>query len=467
MRGRALVVRGSLLVVVVVGLALVVPWRSAPDAQSFQARDPGVRGGPAGAGDPLSGLTARQLEFFQMGKEDFAEVEGVADGLGPRMNLDSCAGCHAQPATGGSSPAVNPQVAFASKDGGTDKVPWFITPRGPVREVRYKYYADGTRDGGVHNTATITGRAGAAGCVLAQPDFAAEAGRNNLAFRIPTPLFGAGLIEMIPDKVILDNLAANAGARAQIGILGRPNLLVSGRAVTGRSNNNGNDGTVTRFGWKAQNKSLLLFSGEAYNVEMGITNDLFQNEREEAPACQFADVPNDVTDETVTSTPGGLSAIEKFTAFQRFLAAPAPSPNLPNGAASNGRGRDLFAAVGCAYCHTPTLTTGSSPIAALRYQKVNLYSDLSLHAMGPGLADDILQGGARGDEFRTAPLWGLGKRIFFLHDGRTTDLLETIQQHASPANGRFPASEANAVIGAFNRLTEFQKQDLVNFLRSL
>src|SRR5205823_8664729 len=113
--------------------------------------DPGVRAGGPGAGGPLAGLSDRQLDFFTTGLEDFSEVEGVADGLGPRMNLDSCAGCHAQPAIGGSSPYVNPQVAFASKDGGTDSVPSFITLRGPIREVRFKRNPDGTPDGGVHN----------------------------------------------------------------------------------------------------------------------------------------------------------------------------------------------------------------------------------------------------------------------------------------------------------------------------
>ncbi len=261
---------------------------------SVTARDPGMRGGPAGAGGPIYGLTARQLEFFTDGKADFEEVEAVAEGLGPRMNLDSCSGCHAQPATGGTSPFVNPQVAFASKDGGTDRIPFFMTLNGPVREARFKFNPDGTRDGGVHNTATITGRTGTAGCVLAQPDFDIQAANNNLIFRIPTPLFGAGLIEQIPDTVIMANQAANATSKQQLGIGGHPNLFVSGRAITGRMNNNGNDGTIARFGWKAQNQTLLLFSGEAYNVEMGITNELFQQEREQNPNCQFAALPNDV-----------------------------------------------------------------------------------------------------------------------------------------------------------------------------
>jgi CxxC motif-containing protein (DUF1111 family) len=440
------------------------PTTSVVTSAATTATDPGVHGGVAGAGGPLAGLTAGQLKFFADGKADFEEVEGVADGLGPRMNLDSCAGCHSQPATGGTSPSVNPQVAFASK---ADGVPFFITPDGPVREARFKFNADGTRDGGVHNTATIRGRTGTAGCVLDLPDFAGAYKSDNLIFRIPTPVFGAGLIEQIPDSVILANQAANANTKKQLGIKGHPNLAVSGRTMTGSTNNNGNDGTIARFGWKAQNQTLLLFSGEAYNVEMGITNELFQQEREQDPKCQYVTVPNDATDTEATTTPAGLNAIEKFAFFQRFLAPPTPFLDTPGGATSISNGQSLFVSTGCALCHTPTLTTGSSTVEALRYKTVNLFSDILVHAMGPSLADDIVQGGAQGDEFRTAPLWGLGQRIFFLHDGRTKDLVQAIQAHKSAGDANFAPSEANAVIDNFNKLPAGQKQDLLNFLRSL
>jgi CxxC motif-containing protein (DUF1111 family) len=151
----------------------------------------------------------------------------------------------------------------------------------------------------------------------------------------------------------------------------------------------------------------------------------------------------------------------------RFLAPPAPSPDRPGGRMSIANGRRLFQTVGCALCHTPTLYTGHAAVAALRDQPVHLFSDLLLHHMGPELADDIIQGQAGPGEFRTAPLWGLGQRIFFLHDGRTSDLLEAIQAHRSGPDARFKASEANAVIDRFNRLGEGDKQDLLNFLRSL
>ena len=151
----------------------------------------------------------------------------------------------------------------------------------------------------------------------------------------------------------------------------------------------------------------------------------------------------------------------------RFLAPPVPSPDRPGGAASIGRGRLLFGSVGCALCHTPTLRTANAESAAFQNQPVNLYSDLLLHAMGPGLADDIVQGDAGGDEFRTAPLWGLGQRIFFLHDGRTSDLRAAIAAHRSAGNSQFGPSEANEVVNRYNSLSSSSRQDVLNFLRSL
>jgi CxxC motif-containing protein (DUF1111 family) len=244
-------------------------------------------------------------------------------------------------------------------------------------------------------------------------------------------------------------------------VKGRPNITLASRTQSGQPNRNGNDGTFARFGWKAQNKSLLVFSGEAYNVEMGITNELFQTERDETPECQFAPTPNDVTPLDAESHIEGLSAIEKFAFFMRFLGAPVPSKDTPGGAASIGRGAASFAEVGCALCHTPSLRTGNSNVEALRNKPVNLYSDLLLHDMGTGLADGVSQGQAGPREFRTAPLWGLGQRLFFLHDGRTSDLRAAIYAHQSWG------SEANAVVGNYNRMTEPAKQDMLNFLRSL
>jgi CxxC motif-containing protein (DUF1111 family) len=428
----------------------------------FAARDPGVRSGSASAGAMLPGLTPIEQQVFGIGREAFQEVASVQGvipnteaGLGPRFNLDSCGGCHTHPDIGGTSPAVNPQIDVAKKEGATNEIPSFIKRDGPVRETRFKHYPDGTADGGVHALFTITGRNDAPGCFLQQPDFRTAVARQNVVFRIPTPVFGAGLIEAIDDDAILANLMGNAAGKQGLGIRGRANM-------TGRPNTSGNDGTVARFGWKSQNKSLEIFSGEAYNVEQGITNDLFPQERDEVPACRFNATPESTMHFEAGNPLDVPSDVAKFAVFMRFLAPPAPVPDTD----TIVRGRKLFGDVGCAFCHTPTLHTGKSAVGALRDKDVNLYSDLALHNMGAGLADDVSQGNAGGDEFRTAPLWGLGKRIFLLHDGRTKDLLEAIQAHAA-GGGQYVPSEANQVVGQFNRLNEIDKQHLLNFLRAL
>jgi CxxC motif-containing protein (DUF1111 family) len=451
-----------LLLAAAIGFVVVAATASVSTQLIAPVRDPGVRGGPPGGGQPFAELSANELAFFARGQDEFSEADEVDEGLGPRMNLDSCGGCHAQPAIGGSSPAINPQIEFATRAGDAgDKVPPFLRLRGPVREARFVRNPDGTADGGVTALFTITGRDGVGpGCVLRQADFAGQLANRNVIFRIPTPVFGAGLIEQIEDSAILANQAANGPQKRLLGIRGRPNIAVSGRTISGAVNRNGNDGTITRFGWKAQNVSLLLFSGEAYNVEMGITSELFQNEREQDPNCYFAPIPNDTQDMNAADAVSGTTAIQSFANFQRLLAPPQPSTNTLGG--SVGRGRALFESAGCALCHTPSLqTSDTSKVEALRNKTANLFSDLLVHDMGVGLADGISQGQAGPREFRTAPLWGLGQRIFFLHDGRTSNLLEAIQGHQSLG------SEANGVIGRFNGLGPGQQQDIINFLRSL
>jgi CxxC motif-containing protein (DUF1111 family) len=240
--------------------------------------------------------------------------------------------------------------------------------------------------------------------------------------------------------------------------------------IGGHENRNGNDGTLTRFGWKAQNKSLVIFSGEAYNVEQGISNEVFPDERGESgtpdpPACYTVPTASDHTNYESTQPQSVNSDAIGFANFMRFLAAPAPSCTVGvNCSASINSGSALFGSTGCVTCHTPSMQTGYHTTVALRYQTVTLYSDLLVHNMGM-LGDGISQGTAGPNEFRTAPLWGLGQRIFFLHDGRTSDLLTVIQAHAN--SGSDATSEAIAVIQKFNTLSTQQKQDILNFLRSL
>jgi CxxC motif-containing protein (DUF1111 family) len=415
--------------------------------RSQGAQDPGPRGGAPGAGGPISGLTPAMQAVFTTAQANFLEVEKVpADGLGPRFNSNSCLSCHAQPAAGGSSPAANPQMAFANSQ---NRLPSFITATGPAREVRFIKNPDGTPDGGVHDLFTISGRSDApAGCNLQQPDFSNS---SNIIFRIPTPTFGLGLIEAIQDQTLVQNIAQSANQKL---------------GISGTLNRSGNDGTVTRFGWKAQNKSLLMFAGEAYNVEMGVTNLLFNTERDETAGCSPVAPPNSywniggLTDQAV------FDDITNFANFMRFLAAPTPAATAA-ATSTSASGASQFVSIGCANCHTPTLQTGASPFPGLANQTIHPYSDYALHHMGPGLADQISQGSAAGDQFRSAPLWGLGQRLFFLHDGRETDLMKVIADHASNANSQFPASEANQVVQNFNNLNTSAQQAILNFLRSL
>jgi CxxC motif-containing protein (DUF1111 family) len=438
--------------------------------------DPGVRGGPAGAGGPLNGLTADETAFFLDGQARFADVEVVANGanngLGPRFNSNQCFSCHSQPSLGGTSPAKNPLPDVAVLNGAKNTVPWFITQNGPIREARFKK-SNGVVNGEVHDLFVITGRSDAPGCNIAQFDFlpagnpvTGQGGNRNIIFRIPTPVFGAGLIEAIPDSAILANQQSNWTQKSALGISGHANAHLSGNV-----NRSANDGTISRFGWKAQNKSLLMFASEAYNVEMGISNQLFPQERDETPGCLFTPTPNDTLNFTTTPSASGnpntavISDIEAFANFMRMSAPPTPAPPTP----SSEKGRATFTTIGCAHCHTPSFTTGTmiasgsstSPSVALSNQKVNLFSDLLVHHMGKGLADGITQGGAGPDEFRTAPLWGVGQRIFFLHDGRTSNLVDAIRAHRSHG------SEANKVIERFNKLRAPEQQEIIDFLRSL
>jgi CxxC motif-containing protein (DUF1111 family) len=446
--------------------------------------DPGVQSDNRGTGAALSSVLANDnvgiLTFFNDGQTRFQEIESVSgganNGLGPRFNSNSCSSCHAQPAIGGSGPASNPQAQFISSGvAPKDTMPYFITSTGPTVEARFPFYFNrngsantSAPNGGVEDLFTVTGRSDAGACSLTQPSFSAAQAANNIIFRIPTPVFGAGLVENLDDSTLLSNLAKN---------------LNNHLGISGTFNHNGNDGTISRFGWKAQNKSLHIFTGEAYNVEMGISNLLFPQERplpgEDGGGASGltglsstclnlsgGGYPEDV------SNPGetGVAILDDTSAFANFMRGLAPPPTgsvVLNGAtvaaSSISNGASLFSSIGCATCHNPTpgSTQKSKITGSLGSAAVNAYSDFEIHHMGTLLTDNVAQGGAGGDQFRTAPLWGLGQRIFLLHDGRTTSLLTAIEDHDSRG------SEATSVEANFDNLNSSQQQDLLNFLRSL
>ena len=451
---------------------------------STSAKDPGPRGGAAAAGAPATpqpidpdsssaksaasvacfpGLSAANLGACEQAVIRLQEVDSVHGtvgtesglGLGPTFNGNSCATCHSQPAVLGSSPGMaspqnpvpNPQIALATLDGAKNTVPSFITAAGPVREVRFQ------SDNGVHDLFTIAGRSDASGCNATQPNFSA----NAISFRIPTPLFGLGLVENTPDATLQSNLAQSS---AQFG-------------TGGTFNTSGNDGTITRFGWKAQNKSLLIFAEEAYNVEQGVTSEGFPNERSGGAGNTQGCLGLNPTPEDITNLGGsGESTVSdvssdtlNFALAVRLskAAAPATAPftigETTITANEITEGSNQFVNAGCASCHTPSLTTAAASFdPAMSNVTFHPYSDFAIHHMGSGLADGITQGNAGSDQFRTAPLWGVGQRLFLLHDGRTSSLTAAIEAHAG---------DAATVIANFNKLSASDQQDIIYFLRSL
>jgi CxxC motif-containing protein (DUF1111 family) len=421
-----------------------------------------VRGGPPGAGGIIAGLTSQQKQVFEQDLANFAEVNNITPrlngnpgliGLGPTFDSNSCSSCHAQPAVGGSSPPANNLFSVFQLHGDQNTMPFFELPNGPSLVARFPFQPDGiTPDGTVHRLFVITGRIDAGSCSLAQPDFAGAAAQNNLIFRQTTPTFGGGLMELIQNIDIINNMNSNTSLKQSLGISGHPNYT-------------GQDGTIGRFGWKAQTRSLMMFAGEAYNIEEGVTNEFFSSEGNETPGCVLNPLTEDHTN--YNRTTGGTNIFtgdpERFATMSRFFAPPTPA--TPTQSTINGQTQ--FDNVGCVLCHTTSFTTPQSSLTALSNVQAILYSDLLVHHMGPCSADNIVQENAQGDEFRTAPLWGVGQRIFFLHDGRTSDIVQAVEDHFCLGNGTYPDSESNAVINNFNTLSPGDQQDLINFLRSL
>jgi CxxC motif-containing protein (DUF1111 family) len=369
---------------------------------------------------PLDGLTAQEAMDFFFGCDDFMEVETIEDGLGPVFNGKSCAECHAVPRVGGVEPNLG--VARETRIGGPNGDP-LVHLGGPLLQQR---------------------AINLPGCNLKGEEVPREA--TFVSLRLSTPLFGAGLIEAIPEATILANQSNG------------------GRANRVSNPDPGDPRTLGRFGWKAQVPTLHAFAGDAYLNEMGITNPSFPEEHrpqgqpmppgcDTAPACA-----NDPTKECPDDLEDDGSGVNAFMNFMQFLAPLQRQPVTPQ----VQRGEEVFSSnmsvggIGCASCHIPTMNTGSNPVTALSNKDVNLFSDLLLHNIGTG--DGIVQGGATGDDFRTAPLWGLSQRDRFMHDGQSKTIEDAILRHSV---------EAQNALNGFVGLLKSDHDALLAFLGSL
>jgi len=362
-------------------------------------------------GSPLASITPQEHELFRLGLEDFTEVEGAADGLGPAFNGTSCAGCHNVPSIGGTSTITEVRAGYRDQDG------------------KFHELEGGT----LFHLFSVPPHT----CQPKIPE-----GANVIARRAPIPLFGAGLVEAIADETIA--AGEDPEDRNADGIRGRAARITD--VVTGQLR-------IGRFGWKAQHATLLGFAGDAYRNEMGITNDLFREEdargfsAEQLKLCSVTRGLEDLRDRRT-----GLRGIDNFANFMRFLAPVEGSP-----ADSLARaGQALFTSIGCATCHTPILMTAANRNPVFDRKAVALYSDLLLHDIGTG--DGIEQASADANEIRTPALWGLRLRRPLLHDGSAATPAEAILRHSV---------EAESVIKAFQALPESGRNAVLEFLRTL
>jgi len=360
-----------------------------------------------GLGGPLPGLTAAQLAAFNDGLGDFTEVESVSEGLGPVFNERSCLACHRAGAPGGGS--ARNVTRFATRTNGV------FNPLANLGGSLLQDHAIGPLDGSTH---------------LFRPERVPQAA-TIVVRRRTTPLFGLGFVDATPDSVFLS--MAGRGDTP-----GRVNLVDNIRAGMK---------TAGKFGWKAQVPSLVQFAGDAYLNEMGITSPDFPNENCPQGDCAelaFNPAPG------INDDGSGVAALAQF---MTLLNAPPRGTQTKD----TNDGEALFERAGCASCHVATLRTGASPIDALDHKVYHPYSDFLLHDMG-ALADGLEMGDAKGNEMRTAPLWGIRFVNTYLHDGRAITLDQAIVAHDG---------QARTARDRYNALSPAQKSKVIAFLQSL
>ena len=337
---------------------------------------------PVKPGDPVPGLTKDQRSSFDRGQVVFDSTFTPGSGLGPLFNADACGECHEDPVRGGVGDEVELHAAAFH--------PPLCDPL--------------AAEGGFVFQLKSTPALKVALGIDSEP-VPPNAAR---ALRTTPVLFGRGLLDLVPDSVILSY--ADPDDRNSDGISGRPNHFVDGRPG--------------RFGRKAFVPRLDEFNDGAFSAEQGITSPAVLTEE----TIGGKPIPAGV--DPVPEPEIGQEALDQTNDFVRLLGAPTPLKASKDAK----RGRKIFADIGCVGCHIPTLRTGDSPIAALRHKEVAGYTDLLLHDMGPELADMCL-GEATPAEFRTEPLIGVRLKPNFLHDGRDTTLQEAIQSHGGEGAG--------------------------------
>lgn len=363
---------------------------------------------PPEPGEPLRNLTPDERSRFERGRAIFERAFTPETGLGPLFNAPSCAACHLDPVSGGNGQISELHASAFGTDGFCD----------PLADV-----------GGPVFQEQVTPALRAALGIDREPVSDRATGQ---ARRTTPDVLGFGLLDAVPDSAILAR--ADPDDADGDGISGRVNRFFDGR--------------IGRLGRKALVPTLAEFNEGAFQIEQGVTTP---NVLDEGTVGGLP-IPEGV--DTVPEPEIDAESVALVDAFVRFLAPPAPQ-RLKRAAR---RGRGIFSEIGCADCHVPALETGDHPVKALARRKVEAYTDLLLHDLGPELADVCLGLVATPSEFRTEPLMGLRLAKRFLHDGRATTIEEAIRLHGG---------EGAAARDAFAALPDGERAALLAFLRSL
>ncbi|HKG91225.1 MAG TPA: di-heme oxidoredictase family protein [Gemmatimonadaceae bacterium] len=364
---------------------------------------------------PLPGLTTAELAAFARGDAEFGRRFAPSEGLGPIFNNVSCLSCHSGDGRGRLDNALQ-------RIGSADDA--FLNALGGP-QIQDK--------------------------AIPGAEFERAPAGIPVSTRLPPPVFGVGLMEAIPDSVILKY--ADADDADGDGVSGRPNYVTPHAYVP-----SGPADPVTRlgrFGRKAQVSTLLEQVAEAYHQDIGITSDFIMVENRNPLSSVATEAADRVGDPEIPA-----ATVQAVVNYLRLLAPSHPGPETEG----VRQGRAGFHQVGCASCHVPTLRTGQSTVTGLSNQPVDLYSDLLLHDMGDELADQRPDGGASGREWKTTPLWGLrlmrrflNGDAFLMHDGRARSVEEAILVHAG---------EAKRARDAFAALTPPQRAAIIEFVES-
>ncbi|HEX8795952.1 MAG TPA: di-heme oxidoredictase family protein [Polyangiaceae bacterium] len=367
-------------------------WVSAqtPNNGGVVLHVPGFGSGPIMPGLMSDAANAGNTTLQQLGTHFFTHSFAVNEGVGPLFNGQACLTCHGDPAPGGmGNNAVD--VLVGEFEHGTFEP--LENDRGPVARQ--------------HSISEL-----GAGCGLQAPGTPPDT--NAFSPRSAMTLRGTSLLDFILDNDILKNQALEPAA-----VQGHPNILADGR--------------IGRFGWKADQATLVEFMGHAFRNEMGLTNNI-------APKDEVDGCGADAIKPEIDSVP-----LETAVTFIQTIDPPAPTS-----ACLASPGAAVFNTAGCNGCHTPAFNGPG--------QTIRLYSDLLLHDMGPALADGFVDNSASGSEFRTMTLANLGDRSHFLHDGRAHSVTEAIQDHGG---------QGAAAAAAFDGLSASDQAALLAFLGCL